>query len=202
MAEELQPLLDKIRTEGLAKANADAGAIAAKAKADAQAVLEKAQAEAAAIREKAEADAAQLRARSEESLRQAARDVMLKVGRDVQAALERILLADVSAALSDPAALSRCIEGAVSAGIAAGGVVQVPPEAAKAVADTVLASAAAGAAGKDGFRVEAADGVSSGFRVFVENGRVEHDFTAEAVSAALAAAVRPALAAVVFGKRD
>ena len=35
MAEELQPLLDKIQSEGLAKAKAQAGEIAAKAKADA-----------------------------------------------------------------------------------------------------------------------------------------------------------------------
>lgn len=202
MAEELQPLLDKIRAEGLAKAGAEADATVAKAKAEAEAVLAKARADAAGIAAKAEADAAQLRARSEESLRQAARDVMLKVGQDVQAALERILLADVSKALSDPAALSRCIESAVRAGIAAGGTVEVPPEAAEAVAGTLLADAASRAAGKDGFAVEASDGVSAGFRVFVEGGRVEHDFTAEAVSAALASAVRPALAAIVFGKRD
>ena len=206
MSEELQPLLDRIRSEGIAKAQAEAEKTAAAAKAEAAATVAAAKAEAAAIVEKAEAAAAQLRARAEESLRQAARDVMLRVGGDVQSTLERMLLADVSKALSDPAELARCVESVVAAEAAAAGpsgaVVAVPPETASAVAARLVSAAAAKAAGEGGFRVEASDGVSAGFRVFLHGGRVEHDFTAEAVSAALASAVRPALAEIVFGKRD
>ena len=41
------------------------------------------------------------------------------------------------------------------------------------------------------------DATQSGFSVRLDNGRVEHDFTGPAVAEALAARLRPALAALV-----
>ena len=57
MAEEIQNLLEKIKRDGVDKANAEAAAILEKANADAKAMVEKAQADADAIVEKAKADA-------------------------------------------------------------------------------------------------------------------------------------------------
>ena len=99
MAEELQSLLDRIQSEGVAKAEARAAEIVAEA-----------EKKAAEIRAAAEADAATLQSRAEQSLQQAARDVRLQVGAAIQETLERVLLKDVRAALADPAFLQRYVE--------------------------------------------------------------------------------------------
>ncbi|MBQ7666885.1 MAG: hypothetical protein IJS46_02695 [Kiritimatiellae bacterium] len=204
MQEELQPLLEKIQSEGIAKANAAAAEIVAKA--EAARIVSEAEKKASETAQEAQDAAAKLTARAEESLRQATRDVMLKLRGDIDRTFEGLLLRDVSAALSDKGLLARCIESAIAGlretGETGGGEVHVAAADADAVAAALLSSAVAKAGSGEGFSVEASDGVSAGFRLFLKDGRVEHDFTAEAIRDALAASIRPALAKIVFASKD
>ena len=100
MAEELQSLLDRIQSEGVAKAEARAAEIVAEAEKKAADLVAGAEKKAAGLRAAAEADAATLQSRAEQSLQQAARDVRLQVGAAIQETLERVLLKDVRAALA------------------------------------------------------------------------------------------------------
>lgn len=199
MSEELQSLLDRIQAEGVAKAESRAAELLAEAEKKAAGIVAEAEKKAAALRASAEADAATFARRSEESLRQAARDVVRTVRENVQETCERLLRADVRAALSGDA-LAAVVETVVKAAVAedAGAELRVPPAEAEKVAAHAKARLAAELAG--GLRIAPDSDVAAGVRVLVKDGRVEHDFTDGAVVEALSRVVRPELAAVAFGK--
>ena len=197
MAEELQSLLDRIQSEGVAKAEARAAEIVAEAEKKAAGIVAEAEKRAAGLRAAAEADAATLQSRAEQSLQQAARDVRLQVGSAIQETLERVLLKDVRAALADPAFLQRSVEmAAKSAGGAA--ELRVPEDQASALSEYAH-SRLADEVGK-GLKIAPDSDVTAGVRVLLDGGHVEHDFTDEAVMEALSRVVRPSLAKLAFGK--
>ena len=191
MAEELQQLLEKIQRDGVDKANAEATAIVAKAKDEANALVKKAEEEAAATRAKAEEDAAAYAARARETIRQAARDTVLKVKEDVTKLLTKLLAQDVAAALATEAVpLAAAVVKELVTGSAAAEVATAPK-----FVDALRAQLAAQA--QDGVKVVADEMTGAGFTVKLDNGRVEHDFTDAAISGALAQRLRSDLAALI-----
>ena len=197
MAEELQSLLDRIQSEGVAKAEARAAEIVAEAEKKAAGIVAEAEKRAAEIRAAAEADAATLQSRAEQSLQQAARDVRLQVGAAIQDTLERVLLKDVRAALADPAFLQRYVEMAAKS-VGGAAELRVPEDQAEALSEYAR-SRLADEVGK-GLKIAPDSDVTAGVRVLLDGGRVEHDFTDEAVMEALSRVVRPSLAKLAFGK--
>ena len=188
MAEELQNLLEKIKRDGVDKANAEAAAIVAKAKAEADALVKKAQEDAAAAEAKGKADAEAYAARARETISQAARDTVLKVKQDVMELLKKLLLQNVTAALATEAvplaaaAVKELVTGSATAEIAA----------APKLVDALRAQLAQQA--QDGVKVVADETTGAGFTVKLDNGRVEHDFTDATISEALAQRLRADLA--------
>ncbi len=191
MAEELQNLLEKIKRDGVDKANAEAAAIVAKAKADAEAIVKEAEEKAAAATAAAKADAETEAARAGETIRQAARDTVLEVEQSVTAMLEKLLSKNVDAALSDPAVVAPIAAEAVKSLVREGQTAEVAVDA--KLVEVLRAQLAAA----KNVTVVMDDATQSGFSVRLDNGRVEHDFTGPAVAEALAARLRPALAALV-----
>ena len=181
MAEELQQLLEKIQRDGVDKANAEAKAILDKANAEAKAIVEKAKEEAAAT---TAAD------RAKETIGQAARDTVMEVKNGVNKLFEGLLARDVNAALADNAAALAA--DAVKA-LAAGSDAQVAANA--QLAEALRAQLAANAA--KGVTVVTDETVGTGFSVRLDGGRVEHDFSEKAITAALAKRLRPDLAKIV-----
>ena len=199
MSEELQSLLDRIRNDGVAKAESRAAEITAAAEKKAAETLAAAEKKAAETRARAEEDAAAFARRSEETLRQAARDVVRTVRENVQQTCERLLRADVKAALGGDA-LAAVVEAVAKASAAedAGAELRVPPAEAGRIAAHAKARLAAELAG--GLRIAPDSDVSAGVRVLVDGGRVEHDFTDAAIAEALCRVVRPELAKLAFGQ--
>jgi len=190
MAEELQQLLEKIQHEGVDKANAEAKAILDKANAEAKAIVEKAKEAAAATTAKAEADAQAFAERANKTIGQAARDTVMEVKNGVNKFFEGLLAQDVKAALADnAAALAAEAIKALSAGTDA----QVAANA--QLAEALRAQLAANAA--KGVTVVTDESVGTGFSVRLDGGRVEHDFSEKAITAALAKRLRPDLAKIV-----
>ena len=181
MAEELQQLLEKIQRDGVDKANAEA-----------KAIVEKAKEEAAATTAKAEAAAQAFADRAKETIGQAARDTVMEVKNGVNKLFEGLLARDVNAALADNAAALAA--DAVKA-LAAGSDAQVAANA--KLAEALRAQLAAGAA--KGVTVVTDETVGTGFSVRLDGGRVEHDFSEKAITAALAKRLRPDLAKIVEG---
>lgn len=95
MAEKLQGLLEKIKTEGIEKAEAEKQKIIDDAKKEAQKIIDKANSEAESARKKAEEDSENLKKRAETAVQQASRDIMLKLKGEIQKRLEN-LVRDVS----------------------------------------------------------------------------------------------------------
>ena len=191
MAEELQNLLEKIKRDGVEKANAEAAAIVAKAKSDAAAIVKTAQDEAAAAKTAAAEDADVSAARAEETIRQAARDTILKIEQAVSSLLTNVLATNVDAALADPAVAVPIAASAIQALVAGDASAEVAANA--KLAEALRAQLAARA----NITVVTDEDAQAGFSVRLDNGRIEHDFTGPTVAAALAARLRPDLAKLV-----
>ena len=195
MAEELQSLIDKIQSEGVDKANAKAAEIVAAAEKKAAEIVAVAEKKAAELRAAAEKDAAATAERSEQTLRQAGRNVVLQVGKDIEETLSRVLVKDVQSVLSTDF-LQTYVEAVVK-GSPEGAELHVAPGDAENLAAFARGRLAAEVA--KGLKIAPDADVSAGVSVRLDGGRIEHDFSEKAVVEALSAHIRPQLAKIVFG---
>lgn len=196
MAEELQALLDKIQMEGVAKAEAKAAEIVAEAKKQAAKIVADAKAEEAAAKERVENEAKLFQERAEANVRQAARDVVLGVRKSVDDTLDRLLLAKVSGAM-DATFVQKTLADllpryAASADAKDGIGVAVPPAQVAAIRDALLATLQGEAA--KGVDIQSDDDLTAGFCVTLAGGRVEYDFSDDAIRAEMSRMLRPELA--------
>ena len=109
MAEKLQGLLEKIKTEGLEKAEAEKQKILDDAKQDARKIIEKANNEAELTRKKAEEDAVNLEKRAQTAVKQASRDIILKLKGELQKRLKNVVH-DISAESLTPEFMGEIIK--------------------------------------------------------------------------------------------
>jgi len=188
MSEDLQSLLEKINREGVEKANAKAEEIVSAAKAKAEATVKAARAEAEAAKAESEKAAADYAARAAETISQAARDTILKVGEAVTRLLTELLAKDVEKALGDPTTVQKLVGEAIQ-GLVGKTEVAVPAKLAPALKAQLAA--------QGNFTVVTDDTLGTGFAVRLDNGRVEHAFTGEAIATELARRLRPDLAKLV-----
>ena len=194
MTQDLQQLLEKINTEGVEKANAEAERIIREANARAKGILDDAARKAGQTTASAEADAEAFERRAEESIRQAARDTLLNVERAVTTLLTKLLITEVNAAMSDSTRVAVLAEQAVRVYLENNDEIDVvtSPDLLN-----VLRAKLKNKAQNNGVSVETDGRTGTGFKVRVEGGRIEHDFTGPAVADALARGLRPNLAALL-----
>ncbi|MGN0833251.1 MAG: hypothetical protein ACI4RD_06345 [Kiritimatiellia bacterium] len=183
--EDLQSLLEKINRDGVEKAEAEAGRIVAEARAKADALVASARAEAEKTKAEAEQAAEASAARAAETIRQAARDVVLGVKDALTALFERLLAEDVDRALADEQTSAALVAEAIRDLAGPGEIV-----CGEKLAKTLGAQLAA----RGGFSVVTDGALGTGFTVKLEGGRVEHAFTGEVIAAELARRLRPELA--------
>ena len=188
MSEDLQNLLEKINRDGVAKAQAEADRILADAKAKADALVKDARAEAEKAKAAAEQSAKDYEERAKESLRQAARDTLLKVEASVTALLERLLTKDVDRSLGDEKTVAALVDEAVR-GVAGAAEVALPAK--------LVPALRARLAAQRNLTVVTDPALETGFTVRIDGGRIEHAFTGEAVAAEMARRLRPDLAALL-----
>lgn len=193
MADELQQLLDRIQSDGVDKAKAEGNALVEKARAEAAEVVENAKAKAAEILVEAEKDSKSFAVRAEQSLKQAARDTILSVQSAVEHALNALLSAEVEKTLEDDLVKS-LIEQAVDTYIKAGESLEVTVPEARQAALAEWAKGAFQAEAGQGIDIRGDRSLAQGFRVSLSDGRIQHDFSAEAIGAALGELLRPQLA--------
>ena len=181
--EDLQGLLEKINRDGVEKADAEAKKIIEAAQAKADALIKDALAKAAQSKADAEKAAAAYSERAAETIRQAARDVVIGVKDSVTALLESLLAKDVEKALGDSAAQ---IAADAIKDLTGPGEIRCGAKLATALKSQV--------SGLKSFTVTTDEALGAGFTVKLDGGRVEHDFTAETISTELAKRLRPDLA--------
>jgi V/A-type H+/Na+-transporting ATPase subunit E len=198
MAEDLQSLLDRIRKDGVAQARKEADAILADAREKAARIVDDAKTAAADRVKAAEAQAEQFEARARDSLKQAARDVVLSVGAAINRTAQALVAQRVATTLSGDG-LGAVIATAVNAYFAASdsreASVLLPEKDVEAVrrylagelADALLA----------GLEIKADRSIVAGFTIAEAGDEVRHSFTGEDITAALCKLLRPDLAEIV-----
>ncbi len=188
--QDLDKLLNRIQKEGVDRAKSDAKTLLDDARGKADRLVKDAETKAAELRAKGERDAEAFKVSARETLRQAARDVLLGIERDVGAMLSKLLITDVSASMASGDWVAPLAQEAVKAYLGKG---SVEVAAGKKVLDALRAELA----GRQAFTLVTDEHTGGGFRVRLEGGRVEHDFTGKAVAAALSDLLRPDLAALI-----
>ena len=185
--EDLQTLLEKINREGVEKAEAKKREIVDAAQKDASAIVQAAHDEAKRIVAVAQRESAAYADRATESLRQAARDVVIGVKKSIEGILDRLLAKSVNAALADEKVATELVASAIRE-LAGPGEVACGAKLAEALRARLAEQKA--------FTVVTDDSLGGGFAVKNEGGRVEHAFTEEAIASELARHLRPDLAAL------
>jgi V/A-type H+-transporting ATPase subunit E len=193
MTQDLQQLLEKINTDGVEKAKSEATKIIDQANLQAKAIVDAATREAEQMVAHAKQEADAFERRAEETIRQSARDTVLNVEKSVTAMLTALLLKDVNITMNAPELVAQLAAEAVRAYIQEKGGMDVVASA--KLVDVIRAKLASEAV--KGVKVVSDDHTGAGFKVRLENGRVEHDFSGAAVADALAKNLRPKLAALL-----
>lgn len=179
MSQQVQELIDKIKNEGVQAADQKAKEIEAGAKASAQKTIAAAEAQAKHIIADARVQAQKTHESTEMALKQAARDMLLALKKEIEGVLEKVISRQVKEALS-PQQLSDILGGIVKASVKAN------------LADNdieVTLSAGDLKKLKDGFIAKlqkeikqpmtfrTSDGISSGFTISFDEGKSCFDFT-------------------------
>ncbi|MDR3001426.1 MAG: hypothetical protein LBU89_09200 [Fibromonadaceae bacterium] len=194
MAEDLQHLINKIKTEAVDKAEAEASQIVSSAKAKAAQIVKDAEAEAKARLEKADKDSLAYTERSEKTLQQAARDIVLTVSEDVKKAVLGMLELNVDKTLT-PELVQQILLTLASGYAGQAATVSLSESDAKKLNSFIIGEfqKKLGA----GVEVQSEGSIYTGFKLSFENGKVSHDWTKNAIADALSAILRPALAKAV-----
>ena len=199
MAEDLQSLLAKIQEQGLDKANAERAAIIKKAEQEAAEITAKAKAAADAMRRAAEEECASLTKRAESAVKQAARDIVLKLNVELKERLNAILQENTANAMT-PELMGRIINEMAAAYIKDGKQeakleVLVSPKSLEEMNAALKGSL------KDSFVKQPTlftdMELGGGLKVSVSGNDVFYDFSDDAITDIVAAYIGPRLAAIV-----
>ena len=199
MAEDLQSLRAKIQEQGLDKANAERAAIIKKAEQEAAEITAKAKAAADAMRRAAGEECASLTKRAESAVKQAARDIVLKLNVELKERLNAILQENTANAMT-PELMGRIINEMAAAYIKDGKQeakleVLVSPKSLEEMNAALKGSL------KDSFVKQptlfADMELGGGLKVSVSGNDVFYDFSDDAITDIVAAYIGPRLAAIV-----
>ena len=193
MAEDLQALMERIQKDAVEKAELEANAIISKAKDKAAAIVKAAEDEAKAKLEQADKDAEAFTERSGRTLEQAARDLLLSVGKNLEKMILDLLSLQIEKSLDESTVKNMLLTIAKS--YSSDIEIDFSEADAKILSSFVMGEFAKQL--KAGVKVESDKGVKFGFRVKLDGGKVSHEFTEQAMAESLSALLRPQLAKIV-----
>ena len=193
---QLQELIEQIKKDGVAAAEAEAASIVAAAKAEAEKILADAQAQAEKLMADAKAENERTVKSGEDALRQAGRNLLISFRESVARELTAIAGENVAAVYSSEALaqlILRVVEGWASKPEAEDLTVILNSADLNALEETLLA----GLKEKmlKGVTLKANDHFDGGFRIAVQDGKAYYDYSAEAVVDMLTGYLSPKVAA-------
>ena len=199
MAQHVQELIEKIKTEGIAQSEQRAKEIEQKARQSAEAIVAEARARADQILRDAEAETKRMRESTQVTLQQAARDMLLKVRREIEAALTAIMESDVHKALTPEelaALITKVAEGYLKENAGVKDItVTLSPHDLKKLAEGFQAKLKARL--KHPLVCRSADDVSGGFTISFDQSKSCFDFTDKSLVECLAGTVNQEIAALL-----
>ncbi len=199
MDEQLQSLLDRIRREGVERAEAEAARIVQKAEERAAGIVAAAEHEAEIFRRHAESDAAASHVRGQIALEQASRDFLLSLQKSIEAVLRETLCETVAAALTPDVMaeiLVRLADAYAAHDMNESRVdVLLSPDDRDAVGAIVMEKYRRLVT--QGLTLRPDERVDQGFKVSFVDYNLYHDFSAGALAEALAPVLKPPLCDIV-----
>ena len=189
----MKGLIEKIQEEGVKAASDKARQIELEAKRKADEILKKAQQGARDIIAKAEEEVAKLEEGGKASLKQAGRDILLSLKKEISAVLDRLILLDVRKSL-EPTQLVKIISALIkeSAAKAAGDIIiSFSKEGADDIKRGLLSEL--GSQIKKGVTLRASEDVTGGFTISYDAGKSHFDFTDIALAEYVGSYLKPKL---------
>lgn len=199
MDEQLQGLLDRIRQDGVQKAEAEAAAILEQARAEARTIVAEAEHEAAEMVTRAQHDADVFQSRSVATLEQAGRDFLLRLRRAIERVLQESTRQSVGESLT-PEMMAAMLEHLAQAYAARDfsehrAELLVSPEDQKRFVNLIFDRYRSLLS--EGLDIRVDDRIQGGFKVSFGDHRLYHDFTVEAIAEALSQLLKSPLDDIV-----
>lgn len=199
MSQQVQELIDKIKTEGLAAADQKAKEVEEHARRNAQGILSEANKRAQDLLLDAEEEIRKKQEASRTALQQASRDTLLSLKKEVQKLLHKVITAQVADVLT-PQKLSdiiaEIVHKAVDGKSADAGIeVVLSPKDLKELRDGFLAQLQKQFKGPVHF--QASEDIGKGFMVSFDQGKSSFDFSQEALAEYLSVYLNEELAALL-----
>ena len=195
MEVQLQELIEQIKKDGVAAAEAEATVIVDDAKAQAEKILADAKTQAEKILANAKAETERMTRSAEDAIRQAGRNLLLSFKESVSRELQTITAASVSAVYSSEALaelIVRVVENWAKQPDAEDLSVIMNSADLEKLENALLAALKEKIGG--GITLKANDHFDGGFRIAVSNGSAYYDFSAEAVVEMLSNYLSPKVA--------
>jgi V/A-type H+-transporting ATPase subunit E len=196
MSEQIKELIAKINQEGVQAAQEKAGQIEAEAKAKAKMILDQAEAKSKAMLEEAGQKILRLQASSEAALKQAARDALLCLKKEIADTLQKVIAAEIGAAMT-PEELARMItELAKARSLAAGQetVVFLSEKDKHRLESHFLDQLKQEL--KKGLVLRPQEDIQAGLAISFDSGKSQFDFTDQALAEYLSAVLKSGIAAL------
>jgi len=194
---QLKELIDTIHREGVDKVRLESETLLKQAKAQADAIVAAAQAQAEGLLANARHEQEALAQTGRESLKQAARDLLLGVRKQLEGLFSALLKEKSKETLAD-----KEIAAAIASMIANWTPerrdkieILLPPDRSDALLQALRQALAAKIA--VGIEIKAAAEVANGFRVAEKDGHAYYDFSAESIAESLALFLNPTMAGIV-----
>ncbi|WGK69075.1 hypothetical protein P0082_11420 [Candidatus Haliotispira prima] len=190
MEAQLDPLIRSIKSDGVESARKEAADIIAQAKEEARRIIASAEENGHETLRKVGAETEKLKKTVEDSLRQAARDMVLAVRKELVELFRKLLQQDVSKVLSGES-LERIILDLMK-GWSGGTAIDIQLSAAdaSALADGLLKKLKDEML-DDKFVIKPLEGMKAGLRISFRDGTAYYDFTDEEISNTLAQLLNP-----------
>ncbi len=198
MTEELQHLIEKIQTEAIDEAERRARDIESEARQKADSILQKAEERAKELVDKAEIEAEAFTERSKKTLEQAARDLLITIGKGVENIISAIVADEVKEAMS-PDLLSemliRLAEAFAREPSESDIRILLNPRDKEQLVEYFKVRSIEKVL--NGTELHTESEIFKGFKISFADRNVYHDFTDEAIADAVGNLLRPHLAEIV-----
>lgn len=196
MTEELKGLIEKIREEGVKIAEDKAREIELEAKKQAGAIVEKAKREATRLVSEAKEAIARNEESSRAALKQAGRDLLLSLRKEINATLDRIVTSHVHKVLTAEE-LATIISALIKEGRKddkSGVIVSLKKEDIEKLERGFLSELRDEI--KKGVTLKPSDDIQGGFIISYDSGKSYYDFTDKAIAKYITSYLRPKLAEI------
>lgn len=194
---QLKELIDTLHRDGVDKGRQESEALIRQAQAQAQQIIAAAQAQADALLENARKERSKMEQSGRESLKQASRDLLLQVRKQLEGLFAVLLKEKAQRALTDAE-----ITGAIANMISSWKPehqrnieLLLPDDSFDLLARALRKSLADRIAA--GIEIKASPELVSGFRVSEKDGRAYYDFSAESIAESLSSYLNPGMAEIL-----